>query len=572
MQIQEDSDGNVWAVNDTRGKRRGKRVSNVTSRDVKKQSYRPSKEHVHSRSPVPVPVPAQKSPQRQPLTTSPPSQTHLRAPKKHSASVNEIMQKVLQRTQSVSDPKKKVPHTQAHQANGNGDPRRELKTQSSRTLINQSIPQSNANVTASKVNLRHEISSKVQLAMENAQSSMNQNQNQNTHQVPPKVHKVNEATGLTRGELKKQASYKSQSVSERIKMFEKSPEQEKKNVVVAKSKVGQKEDVVSISDFKKRLKDSAGNRYALKKSPSLPVDGKKQSSIDMASIRKQIRAKEEAVSAAPKQGIERLSQQSSVTSQSLPGPSKIIPFSSNNLSPNSHEAKPKVVSRQDSFIPFTNDMMYANVHERKTSKDMTRTLIRQMSIDKMHEAEQQVVKMSVNNSVPKKTVRRGSVIQESTADVAQTAVAPPPPPPPPFLTDISNFKLTKSLKPTVTRDASIPLPPPPSETNVKAVDGPRSNKDKNQSFFRKQQLSNADKVQAEEARLSQMKPDERLKYEKEKELQALHDQRKSDHYAQLGKAFVVKDAGSGSAIGGPGGRGGRGAGRGGRGGSNRGSR
>lgn len=572
MQIQEDSDGNVWAVNDTRGKRRGKRVSNVTSRDVKKQSYRPSKEHVHSRSPVPVPVPAQKSPQRQPLTTSPPSQTHLRAPKKHSASVNEIMQKVLQRTQSVSDPKKKVPHTQAHQANGNGDPRRELKTQSSRTLINQSIPQSNANVTASKVNLRHEISSKVQLAMENAQSSMNQNQNQNTHQVPPKVHKVNEATGLTRGELKKQASYKSQSVSERIKMFEKSPEQEKKNVVVAKSKVGQKEDVVSISDFKKRLKDSAGNRYALKKSPSLPVDGKKQSSIDMASIRKQIRAKEEAVSAAPKQGIERLSQQSSVTSQSLPGPSKIIPFSSNNLSPNSHEAKPKVVSRQDSFIPFTNDMMYANVHERKTSKDMTRTLIRQMSIDKMHEAEQQVVKMSVNNSVPKKTVRRGSVIQESTADVAQTAVAPPPPPPPPFLTDISNFKLTKSLKPTVTRDASIPLPPPPSETNVKAVDGPRSNKDKNQSFFRKQQLSNADKLQAEEARLSQMKPDERLKYEKEKELQALHDQRKSDHYAQLGKAFVVKDAGSGSAIGGPGGRGGRGAGRGGRGGSNRGSR
>ena len=570
MQIQEDSDGNVWAVNDTRGKRRGKRVSNVTSRDVKKQSYRPSKEHVHSRSPVPVPVPAQKSPQRQPLTTSPPSQTHLRAPKKHSASVNEIMQKVLQRTQSVSDPKKKVPHTQAHQANGNGDPRRELKTQSSRTLINQSIPQSNANVTASKVNLRHEISSKVQLAMENAQSSMNQNQNQNTHQVPPKVHKVNEATGLTRGELKKQASYKSQSVSERIKMFEKSPEQEKKNVVVAKSKVGQKEDVVSISDFKKRLKDSAGNRYALKKSPSLPVDGKKQSSIDMASIRKQIRAKEEAVSAAPKQGIERLSQQSSVTSQSLPGPSKIIPFSSNNLSPNSHEAKPKVVSRQDSFIPFTNDMMYANVHERKTSKDMTRTLIRQMSIDKMHEAEQQVVKMSVNNSVPKKTVRRGSVIQESTADVA--AVAPPPPPPPPFLTDISNFKLTKSLKPTVTRDASIPLPPPPSETNVKAVDGPRSNKDKNQSFFRKQQLSNADKLQAEEARLSQMKPDERLKYEKEKELQALHDQRKSDHYAQLGKAFVVKDAGSGSAIGGPGGRGGRGAGRGGRGGSNRGSR
>jgi hypothetical protein len=570
MQIQEDSDGNVWAVNDTRGKRRGKRVSNVTSRDVKKQSYRPSKEHVHSRSPVPVPVPAQKSPQRQPLTTSPPSQTHLRAPKKHSASVNEIMQKVLQRTQSVSDPKKKVPHTQTHQANGNGDPRRELKTQSSRTLINQSIPQSNANVTASKVNLRHEISSKVQLAMENAQSSMNQNQNQNTHQVPPKVHKVNEATGLTRGELKKQASYKSQSVSERIKMFEKSPEQEKKNVVVAKSKVGQKEDVVSISDFKKRLKDSAGNRYALKKSPSLPVDGKKQSSIDMASIRKQIRAKEEAVSAAPKQGIERLSQQSSVTSQSLPGPSKIIPFSSNNLSPNSHEAKPKVVSRQDSFIPFTNDMMYANVHERKTSKDMTRTLIRQMSIDKMHEAEQQVVKMSVNNSVPKKTVRRGSVIQESTADVA--AVAPPPPPPPPFLTDISNFKLTKSLKPTVTRDASIPLPPPPSETNVKAVDGPRSNKDKNQSFFRKQQLSNADKLQAEEARLSQMKPDERLKYEKEKELQALHDQRKSDHYAQLGKAFVVKDAGSGSAIGGPGGRGGRGAGRGGRGGSNRGSR
>jgi hypothetical protein len=545
-------------------------VSNVTSRDVKKQSYRPSKEHVHSRSPVPVPVPAQKSPQRQPLTTSPPSQTHLRAPKKHSASVNEIMQKVLQRTQSVSDPKKKVPHTQTHQANGNGDPRRELKTQSSRTLINQSIPQSNANVTASKVNLRHEISSKVQLAMENAQSSMNQNQNQNTHQVPPKVHKVNEATGLTRGELKKQASYKSQSVSERIKMFEKSPEQEKKNVVVAKSKVGQKEDVVSISDFKKRLKDSAGNRYALKKSPSLPVDGKKQSSIDMASIRKQIRAKEEAVSAAPKQGIERLSQQSSVTSQSLPGPSKIIPFSSNNLSPNSHEAKPKVVSRQDSFIPFTNDMMYANVHERKTSKDMTRTLIRQMSIDKMHEAEQQVVKMSVNNSVPKKTVRRGSVIQESTADVA--AVAPPPPPPPPFLTDISNFKLTKSLKPTVTRDASIPLPPPPSETNVKAVDGPRSNKDKNQSFFRKQQLSNADKLQAEEARLSQMKPDERLKYEKEKELQALHDQRKSDHYAQLGKAFVVKDAGSGSAIGGPGGRGGRGAGRGGRGGSNRGSR
>jgi hypothetical protein len=570
MQIQEDSDGNVWAVNDTRGKRRGKRVSNVTSRDVKKQSYRPSKEHVHSRSPVPVPVPAQKSPQRQPLTTSPPSQTHLRAPKKHSASVNEIMQKVLQRTQSVSDPKKKVPHTQTHQANGNGDPRRELKTQSSRTLINQSIPQSNANVTASKVNLRHEISSKVQLAMENAQSSMNQNQNQNTHQVPPKVHKVNEATGLTRGELKKQSSYKSQSVSERIKMFEKSPEQEKKNVVVAKSKVGQKEDVVSISDFKKRLKDSAGNRYALKKSPSLPVDGKKQSSIDMASIRKQIRAKEEAVSAAPKQGIERLSQQSSVTSQSLPGPSKIIPFSSNNLSPNSHEAKPKVVSRQDSFIPFTNDMMYANVHERKTSKDMTRTLIRQMSIDKMHEAEQQVVKMSVNNSVPKKTVRRGSVIQESTADVA--AVAPPPPPPPPFLTDISNFKLTKSLKPTVTRDASIPLPPPPSETNVKAVDGPRSNKDKNQSFFRKQQLSNADKLQAEEARLSQMKPDERLKYEKEKELQALHDQRKSDHYAQLGKAFVVKDAGSGSAIGGPGGRGGRGAGRGGRGGSNRGSR
>jgi hypothetical protein len=482
------------------------------------------------------------------------------------------MQKVLQRTQSVSDPKKKVPHTQTHQANGNGDPRRELKTQSSRTLINQSIPQSNANVTASKVNLRHEISSKVQLAMENAQSSMNQNQNQNTHQVPPKVHKVNEATGLTRGELKKQASYKSQSVSERIKMFEKSPEQEKKNVVVAKSKVGQKEDVVSISDFKKRLKDSAGNRYALKKSPSLPVDGKKQSSIDMASIRKQIRAKEEAVSAAPKQGIERLSQQSSVTSQSLPGPSKIIPFSSNNLSPNSHEAKPKVVSRQDSFIPFTNDMMYANVHERKTSKDMTRTLIRQMSIDKMHEAEQQAVKMSVSNSVPKKAVRRGSVIQESTADVAQTAVAPPPPPPPPFLTDISNFKLTKSLKPTVTRDASIPLPPPPSETNVKAVDGPRSNKDKNQSFFRKQQLSNADKLQAEEARLSQMKPDERLKYEKEKELQALHDQRKSDHYAQLGKAFVVKDAGSGSAIGGPGGRGGRGAGRGGRGGSNRGSR
>jgi hypothetical protein len=62
-----------------------------------------------------------------------------------------------------------------------------------------------------------------------------------------------------------------------------------------------------------------------------------------------------------------------------------------------------------------------------------------------------------------------------------------------------------------------------------------------------------------------MTPDERLTEEASALSKAEHDQLKSDHYAHLGKAFVVRDVGQRPASGGgrgAGGRGGRGANRG----------
>ena len=68
---------------------------------------------------------------------------------------------------------------------------------------------------------------------------------------------------------------------------------------------------------------------------------------------------------------------------------------------------------------------------------------------------------------------------------------------------------------------------------------------------------------AEEQKLHNMTPEERKKYLGEKEELVKHDKKKADHYAKLGKAFVVKEGGNLRHSGGrgKGGKGGRGHGR-----------
>ena len=136
-------------------------------------------------------------------------------------------------------------------------------------------------------------------------------------------------------ELKKQSSYKSQSVSERVKMFETNPDEKKR----PNSDSTIDNTVVSISDFKKRLKDSEGRRYAIQNnnqnqtnhhSPikTSTLQGKQhvgdqtKTNISMdvagitsvASLRQQIRAKEMGMS-SPHKGAASASSSSPRRSQ-----------------------------------------------------------------------------------------------------------------------------------------------------------------------------------------------------------------------------------------------------------------
>ena len=144
-------------------------------------------------------------------------------------------------------------------------------------------------------------------------------------------------------------------------------------------------------------------------------------------------------------------------------------------------AKPTVSRAASQNIPFTNEMMHVNIHERKgvdkeqknikkgydidskdvskgdvnetkTMKDMTRKLIRKMSMERMQEQEVRFYKETTGENE-----RNNKTAPKS---------APPPPPSP-------TFKRGDSL------------PPPPVNNGNSAPSKTRSNREKNESFFRK---------------------------------------------------------------------------------------
>lgn len=373
--------------------------------------------------------------------------------------------------------------------------------------------------------------------------------------------------------LKSQSSFKnSPSVSDKIKIFEsksvisdisrESHNNKKGSLTKNYRPPLEKQASININDFRRRLVDGSGAQFSLQEpdvSNNVKIEtacfsspqythnreSRKQedkskmnmstgysglnSAVDVASIRQRIRAKEEAANVIKRSDglhsnasqVDKKNHNSTLDKLKRLNSAPVM-----DLRDNLPEKK---------IIPFTNDMMHSNSLERKNN-DVTRTLIRRMSMDK---------------DTQDRSSEKASPVPFSTPPIPELVVD-----------DVISIDSHQEPEINSKKEFSVKSNVDDSARTSTSSDK-RSRKAKNDSFFRKQKVEHEERQLAEQRRLNAMSAEERLKEEMEAAERAQHDQRKSDHYAHLGKAFVVNKEAGGRPLSGGRGPGGRGGGRGG---------